>query len=86
MTYKLHKLKVLKLICREEMQSNASFTSSSTRVQSCNCRNLTSIHYLGMCHRLVEFLLNLKVKNCAAIVRLSCIRLVNLQIFANFDP
>ena len=62
--------------------SNASFTSSSMTVRPCNICNISSIHSFGVCCRLVEFLLNLMVKNCAPIVRLYA----ESAIFVNFYP
>ena len=39
-----------------------------------------------MSRRVVEFLTNLKERNCAAVVQLPCVWLVNLAIFVYFCP
>ena len=51
----------------------------------CATAIISFIHYFGVCRRLMEFLLNLKVKICAAIVRLSHVKLAESAIFANFS-
>ena len=53
-------------------------------MRPCNCSNYSSIHGPGVCCRLVDFLLNLKVKIRAGIVRLSYVRLAELVIFFQF--
>ena len=75
-------------ICLTIMCPYALFTSSSTFVRPCNCRDLSSIHCLDVCCRAVH-LTNQKekiIKTLMAGLRLPLPSTCRIGDFANFCP